>query len=203
MKELVKICKNGTKVFREECTCDRCQGRGWYAIGVHNGQLVATSVDNAVCYKCHGTGKATMLTREYTPAHEAELKAKAARKQAEAERKAKEWADAMAKAEAEHKAKAEAERIARYESHKYIGKVGDKMDLQVTYLYSGSYDTMYGTTYVYTFEDANGNRFVWKTSKWVGLEEGTAVNLKGTLKEHSEYNEIRQNVLTRCKVEEV
>jgi len=203
MKELIKVCKNGTKIYKEECTCDRCQGRGWYAIGVHNGQLVATSVDNAVCYKCHGTGKAIITIKEFTPEHEAELKAKAERKQVEAQRKAQEYVEAQAKAEAERKAKEEAERVAKYESHKYVGKVGDKMELQATYLYKGSFDTMYGTTYVYTFEDADGNRFVWKTSTWLSLEENTVVNLKGTLKEHSEYNDIRQNVLTRCKIQEV
>ena len=203
MKELIKTCKNGTKVYKEEITCDRCQGRGWYAIGVHNGQLVASSVDRGVCFKCHGTGRMVATTREFTPEHDAELKAKAERKQAEAQRKAQVYAEAQAKAEAERREKEEAERVARYESHKYVGKVGDKMELQATYLYCGWYDTMYGTTYVYTFEDADSNRFVWKTSTSLGISEGTKVNLKGTLKEHSEYNEIRQNVLTRCKVQEV
>ena len=56
-KTLVKVDRNGSKHYDGIIDCDRCGGRGWYAIGVHNGQLVPSHVDNAVCYKCHGAGK--------------------------------------------------------------------------------------------------------------------------------------------------
>ena len=200
MRELIKVCKNGTKVYKESCTCERCGGRGWYAIGVNNGQLVPSHIDHGVCYECNGTGISTKTVREYTPEHKAELEAKAEKKRIEAERKRREYEEKLAQQAAERKAQEEAERKARYESHKYVGCVGDKVDIEATYLWRGSYDTYFGTTYIYTFEDENGARFVWKTSKYMTLEENTKVRLTGTIKEHSEYNGIRQNVVTRCKV---
>ena len=203
MKQLIKVCKNGTKVYKESCTCDRCGGLGKYATGVHNGQPRITPVDNGTCYKCGGTGKMIITTREYTPEHEAELKAKAEAKEAQREAKAQAAREAWEKAEAERKAQEKAEALARYESHKYFGKVGDKIEVEATFLYWGSFDTFYGRTYVYTFEDAEGHRFVWKTATALEIEEDSKVILKGTIKEHSEYHEIRQNVVTRCKVKEV
>ena len=203
MKRLIKVCKNGTKVYKESCTSDRCGGLGKYAIGIHNGQLRITTVDNGTCYKCGGTGQMEITTREYTPEHEAELKAKAEKKEAEREAKRGAALEAWKKAEAEREAQEKAEALARYESHKYFGNVGDKIEVQATFLYWGSFDTFYGTTYVYTFEDAEGHRFVWKTALGLDIEEDSKVILKGTIKEQSEYHEIRQNVLTRCKVKEV
>lgn len=35
--------------------------------------------------------------------------------------------------------------------------------------------------------DADGNVFVWKTSKGIAIENKKQVALKGTIKEHSEY----------------
>lgn len=44
--------------------------------------------------------------------------------------------------------------------------------------------------------------FVWKTSKYLGIDDsGAEVNLVGTIKEHSEFRGVKQNMLVRCKVE--
>lgn len=196
MRELVKICKNGTKIYKSSCTCDRCNGRGWYAVGVRNGELIPTTVDRAICYKCGGSGKMTLTEREFTEEHKRELEEKAEKKRAKAERRAEEYRKHLEEEEERRKA----EELARYESHKYIGSIGDKIEAKVTYLYTGYYDTFYGRTYIHSFEDKDGIRYVWKTSTYLSLEENTEVTIKGTLKEHSEYNKIRQNILTRCKV---
>ena len=37
-------------------------------------------------------------------------------------------------------------------------------------------------------------------SKRIEVEEGNSLKLKGTIKDHSEYNNQKQTVLTRCKV---
>jgi hypothetical protein len=59
----------------------------------------------------------------------------------------------------------------------------------------------YGTEihYIHTFK-AGDNTLVWKTTKGLSIEENTEVTLKGTIKEHTEYKEEKQTVLTRCKV---
>lgn len=46
--------------------CDRCDGRGFWAVGSHNGQLIPTSVDHGTCYKCGGGGYIMKDVRAYT-----------------------------------------------------------------------------------------------------------------------------------------
>lgn len=82
----------------------------------------------------------------------------------------------------------------------WYGSVNDKVDLKVKLVRRGNYDTMYGTTFVYTFEDAQGHQLVWKTGTWLEQEVDSDVTLKGTIKAHSEYKGIKQTELTRCKI---
>ena len=82
----------------------------------------------------------------------------------------------------------------------WYGSIKDKVDLSVKLIRRGNYDTMYGVTHVYTFEDAQGYQLVWKTGTFLEQEVGAQVNLKGTIKAHSEYKGIKQTELTRCKV---
>lgn len=82
----------------------------------------------------------------------------------------------------------------------WYGSIKDKVDLKVKLIRRGSYDTKYGTTYVYTFEDAQGHQLIWKTGNWLEQDSGDQVTLKGTIKAHSEYKGIKQTELTRCKV---
>ena len=55
--------------------------------------------------------------------------------------------------------------------------------------------------HIYTFRDDKGDAIIWKTSKCLGIENGVMVHIKGTIKEHSEYEDEKQTVITRCKVE--
>lgn len=55
-----------------------------------------------------------------------------------------------------------------------------------------SYYTEYGITYIYKFI-FNGNVIIWRTDKNL---DGI-LTIKGTVKEHSEYNGIKQTVITR------
>lgn len=81
----------------------------------------------------------------------------------------------------------------------YIGQEGDKVNMEVTLTHTGSYQTRFGTTYVHTFKDAEGNVLVWKTSTYPQFEVGT-IRIKGTIKGHDEYKGTKQTVLTRCKI---
>lgn len=89
----------------------------------------------------------------------------------------------------------------------HIGEVGKRMTLKVRYISSASWENEYGcsvwgndTTYLHKFEDADGNKLVWKTSNNIPHGYGTELTLTGTIKEHSEYDDERQTVLTRCKI---
>ena len=85
-------------------------------------------------------------------------------------------------------------------SGKHLGRVGDKIELDATFKRIRWYDTKFGTTWVYTFEDDEGNCLVWKTSASIGPKEGDRVHIKATVKDHDEYNDVKQTILTRCKI---
>lgn len=213
MAKLIKIDRNGTKYYEGLVTCDRCEGRGFYAIGVLNDHLVLSPRDNGVCWKCAGAGKVVDKWKEYTPEYAEKLEA---RRRAKREAREQAFAEERARIEAERKAKEEAERIERERAEaeerarkaisQHIGQVGDKIDVDVILEKSAWFDVPsfrgFGTDtmYVHTFRDDHGNALTWKTSNGLGIEAGSQVHLKGTIKDHSEYRDEKQTVLTRCKV---
>ena len=216
MATLIKIDRNGSKHYQGMVTCDRCQGRGWYATGVCNGQLVPSHVDNAVCYKCHGAGKVLSKWIERTPEYQAKLDA---RREAKLKAKQAQWEAEQAERDRirkEAEARAEAERLAeeaRIKAEKaisqHVGQIGGKVDTDAIYDHSAWFEFMLGgwakqTMYIHTFKDSAGNVLVWKTSSnsLPELNEGDKVHIKGTVKEHSEYKDEKQTVLTRCKIRE-
>lgn len=138
--------------------------------------------------------------------------------QREAERQAKE-AERKAKEEAERLAQEEEERRIREQKAKsqHFGQVGDKIDTVATYIKTAWFTipSFYGfgkedTMYIHTFRIGD-NTAVWKTStdnlgrfnddgEWERYVEGKQVHLKGTIKEHNEYKDEKQTVLTRCRI---
>lgn len=210
MATLIKVDRNGSKHWQGKITCDRCGGTGVYYVGEHNGHLIPAHPYNGTCYKCNGTGtvdgKWIERTAEYQAKLDARREAKWAAQKAEAERIAKEREEREA---AEEKARAEAE-AARKAISQYIGEVGKKVELRVTFEYEAEYQTKFGWTSVYGFKDESGNKIVWKTSSVpmvldkdgndVTIGKGDKVTIKGTVKEHSEYREEKQTILTRCKL---
>lgn len=202
---LIKVDRNGSKHYEGEIVCDRCGGKGYYAIAVCNNQPVLSPLDSGVCWKCHGKGKVVGKWIERTAEYQAKLEAKR-----EAKREAEQAKINAERAEREAREKAEAARIkAEKAISKHIGQIGGKVNFKGSYVRSGSWDQRsfggYGTEkmYVHTFKDADGNVFTWKTQKCVCLNYGEPVVVTGTIKEHSEYKEEKQTVLTRCKIEQV
>lgn len=80
----------------------------------------------------------------------------------------------------------------------FVGNVGDRIEDRFLLLESSVEKSHYGETYIYIFEDINGNRYMWKTSARK-LNEGEIYLLKGTIKEHSKIEGIKYTVLTRCR----
>ena len=199
---LIRIDKNGSKHFEGMIPCDRCGGQGGADAWQYTGWT---------CYKCGGTGQVHAKWIERTPEYEAKLlarrKARLEKQLAEHEQERKE---AEARAEQIRKEQeAEEERIkAEKAISKYVGQVGDKLTVEGTFIKTAWFDTHIGwmeqRMYIHTFKDADGNVLVWKTSSGLGrldLESGDQVEIKGTVKEHSEYKDEKQTVLTRCKIE--
>ena len=178
-REYIKTDKNGTRYFRELHTCDRCGNiaGGLYIVGVNNGQMVPSGLDNGTCWKCHGAGKVWETVKEYTPEHLAKLEKARARREAKAaaERAAREAENAAANKEREEREAAEkAARLAEYQkkvddaarSH-YVGNVGDKIEFTAIVKKSFAYSrpSYYGygeeIAHVHEFVDENGNDFIW------------------------------------------
>nr|DAW81203.1 MAG TPA: hypothetical protein [Caudoviricetes sp.] len=85
----------------------------------------------------------------------------------------------------------------QFNNLKHLGNVGEKVTINVAdFRVITSWETMYGTTFVYKFVDTNANVVTWKTSKHIS----TCSKLTGTIKALNFYNDIAQTELTRCKV---
>lgn len=84
-----------------------------------------------------------------------------------------------------------------------VGKVGERLTVDVTIKEIKSYDTFYGTKYFYTFQDRNFNLLRWETSKDLEMEVGTAVKLTGTAKKHDSDGYGSYTNLNRCKVAQI
>ena len=84
----------------------------------------------------------------------------------------------------------------------FVGKIGDKVSIEVDVERVAGYETQWGYTNVFTMIDADGNFFIWKTSSG-SMDKGSHVKVSGKIKEHSEYKGVKQTVLTRCKVTEI
>lgn len=88
----------------------------------------------------------------------------------------------------------------------YVGSIGERLEVKAVYQFSSHWTHFIGymiqTMYCHSFKDKDGNVLIWKTASSLGLEEGQEVTLKGTVKDHSEYKDEKQTVLTRCKITE-
>lgn len=99
------------------------------------------------------------------------------------------------KAEAEAR---EAEKEAARRSSDYVGEIGKRIEIEVSDCkLVTSWETQYGWTFLYKFVDMNGNVLVWYASR--GFDDDAEVKkIKATVKDHTEYDGVKQTVLTRC-----
>lgn len=80
----------------------------------------------------------------------------------------------------------------------YVGDVGDKLDLYLTVDKVIPLESVYGVSRLHNMHDDCGNVFVWITAAR-SLEVGKEYHLKGTVKEHKQYKNCKQTILTRCR----
>lgn len=108
---------------------------------------------------------------------------------------------------------AEAELAKNDSNSEWFGEEGKRYDLELTYLGYHCWETSFGyhesIQYLHKFKDEAGNIYIWKTGNsmckvtsdgYEFIKEGEKVTLKATVKEHGDYNGIKQTVLTRCKI---
>ena len=91
-----------------------------------------------------------------------------------------------------------AEEEAKAKKSVHVGQVGDKLVVTVRDLRCvTSFEGFHGTTYLYKIVGEDNNVYIWMTGN---ILEDDALELKGTVKKHSEFRGVAQTVLTRCKV---
>lgn len=194
-RRLIKAYKNGNKVWGVTVPCMKCNGGGIIPQFYH--------VASGTCFDCNGTGWVEEKEYEYTPENLAKMEAKLAKKaEKAAEEAAKREAERLER-EAEWK-RQEAEREAKRRGH-YFGTVGDKVEIEVTYMGCFCYSTNFGYTTIYKLDTDDGAHLVWKTGGNLGgddrqILEGDRIKIRATIKAHKEYHGVEQTELQRVKV---
>ncbi len=226
-RTLVKTDKNGTKYWNTRVRCDHCgDGSGIYKWGAIQHDAYGNCIGSTysgTCFKCGGAGYVWEIVKEYTPEYRAKLDAANERRKAkqrekwESERAEREkyWAEQRAQWAKEKEERRKAEE-ARKAVSQYVGNVGDRITVTVKLEKRVAYEVPafggYGTQIkrIYIFADDAGNKIVWKTSgvlwhdpnDWNkgGVQEGDTVTIKGTVKDHGEYNGEKQTEIQRVKI---
>jgi len=81
----------------------------------------------------------------------------------------------------------------------HVANINDKITVEVVVIFKRAIDTAYGVNYLYKFKSKEGNILTWFTTKNT-LELNGEYEIKGTVKEHHVFNNIKETVLTRVKV---
>lgn len=101
--------------------------------------------------------------------------------------------------EAKRKLEAEAGK-----NSEFVGNVGDRVSFEVESVKCiTSWESCFNgytttTTYVWKITGKDGNIYTWKTATYMD-EDRPPVAIKGTVKEHKTYRDVKQTELTRCK----
>ena len=90
------------------------------------------------------------------------------------------------------------ERLRAKAASGYVGEVGQRIDIEATVTFVMGFDGFYGTTYINTLVDRDGNVFVYKGKHLAS--KGDQVTLKATVKDHSVYKGTKQTVINRPKI---
>lgn len=94
-----------------------------------------------------------------------------------------------------------------FENSIFMFDVNDRIDidLELVERIAGQQDSGVRDRNIYTFADDRGNCYVWKTFNDLSYEGKTAkpgdrIRLIGTIKAHSVHRNIKQTVLSYCKI---
>jgi hypothetical protein len=80
----------------------------------------------------------------------------------------------------------------------HIGAVGDKLTFNITVERIIVLESIYGTNFITIANDEHGNAITYKGRSNIG-NKGDTVTIKASVKEHTEYNGVKQTVVQRPK----
>ena len=89
-----------------------------------------------------------------------------------------------------------AERATKTNEH--FGKIGDRIERQVSCVAINGYMTDWGPAAVVKMEDAEGRAFTWFAKGSINFKVGESFTVRGTIKKHDDFKGQKQTVLTRC-----
>ena len=83
----------------------------------------------------------------------------------------------------------------------HYGTIGERVNLTLTVTKTIPLDGYYGRSTMHLFTDENQNVFVWTTGAR-SLTVGETYNIRGSIKGHEVFRNVKQTSLTRCAVVE-
>lgn len=104
-------------------------------------------------------------------------------------------------------AKREEYRLNNIPASEHIGTIGEKIEIRAKlngwHTYTTTFNYRKITHWIYTFTDEKGNQLIWNTTACIDADEGDSVIVKGTIKAHGEFRNIKQTELQRCKITKI
>lgn len=85
------------------------------------------------------------------------------------------------------------------QNSQWIGKEKERLDFFVKCIFKKSFDTDYGLKTLVKF-NCNGSIIVWFATGEVDFNIGEDYIIKGTVKGHDEYNNVKQTIINRVKI---
>lgn len=91
-------------------------------------------------------------------------------------------------------------KVEKKKDSNYVGVVGEKIELEATYVRLVEFETAYGTVGMHFFETDDGDILVWRTAKWLHVDKGDRFNLKGKVKSHDTFRDVKQTHINYVKM---
>lgn len=82
----------------------------------------------------------------------------------------------------------------------HVGTIGGKLALDLLVDKVVELASDWGASNLITMRDVSGNAFIWRTG--ASAKPGDRLRLRGTVKKHSEFRDVKQTELTRCTITE-
>lgn len=81
---------------------------------------------------------------------------------------------------------------------KFLGQIGERLEFDVRlYEEPTRIETDWGSSFLYKFEDENGNQLIWFTNKEQPIDSGKRYHIRGTIKKHVNYGKVKETHLSR------
>lgn len=172
--------------------CYKCDGNGVIPYFAHN--------CDGRCFKCHGDKY--LRFRLYDEKQNAAQLRRIAKHQQSNAALALVNSEITALRDIKHSVRhglRQIERLRANAASDYVGKIGDRIEFDVTLVFVMGFDDFYGTTWINVMRAAAGNVITYKGSACLG-KKGDTFKVKGTVKDHALHKGTKQTIINRPKV---